>query len=98
MKCLTSRKYTLKTLSMSPMPSTNTLWITTSTRSIGIHGRIMLPNSKRMTQRTESSTSMVTSNAPMVEITSTSRGKYTFRIRLLFESSESSEPFMAFDR
>ena len=75
MKCLTSRKYTLKTLSMSPMPSTNTVWIATSTRSIGIHGRIMLPNSSRMTQRTPSSTKKVTSNAPTVETTSTSRGK-----------------------
>ena len=75
MKCWTSRKYTLSTLSNNPMPSTNSVSIATTTSAIGIQGMTMLPTIRRITASTASSISNETSNDITVETTRISRGK-----------------------
>ncbi len=57
----------------------------------------MFPMISRMAASTPSSMRNETSNDPIAETTNTSRGKYTFLIRLALPMSEPIDAFMLFE-
>ena len=61
-----------------------------STRRSGIHGSTMFPAISRIAHSTPSSMSMVTTSDAVPEATSSSRGKYTFLMRLPLPTIEPS--------